>query len=113
MTHTAKSQENFRRFLTELTSGDPIELPPWDLSRAELIELLSQAGRIVAIEEQTWWDYLEVLPPRWMNGNAFAFAEGFDRFRLFWKHRGQFFARQLSEMETDRFCQLSGASRSN
>lgn len=113
MTHAEKPQEDFRTFYVQLTAGEPIELPPWELSRKELIELMSQEGRILTISEETWWEFLEILPPRWMNGNAFAFAEGYDCFRLFWIQRDQYFVRQLSEMETDRFCQLNGVSRAS
>lgn len=57
---------------------------------------MSYEARIVAIDEEAWWWFLEVLPPRWMSGNAFAFAEGYDRFRLFWQRGDEYFVRQLS-----------------
>ena len=113
MSKTMSSHESFSGFLSKLMSGDTTELPNGELSHAERIKAMSHEGRIVAIDEETWWWFLEVLPPRWMNGNAFAFAEGYDCFRLFWQRGGNFFVRQLSEAETAQFCQLSGVSRSS
>ncbi len=111
MHQTTEPSGNLQALLTKLTTGAPIELPPWDLSHAERIEAMSQQGRIVAIDAETWWWYLDVLPPRWMRGDAFVFAEGYDRFRLFWRRGEEHFVRQLSEEETVRFCKLSGANR--
>ena len=45
-----------------------------------------------------------------MGGSHFCFAEGAEAFRLFWKDRttGRHLARQLSQAETLRFCELAG-----
>jgi hypothetical protein len=102
---------SFHEFMREMMSGEPGELPPWDLSLDEMIPLTNQEGRVVRINEETWWYFLEVLPPRWMSSSAFAFAEGYDRFRLFWERSDQYFVRQLTEAQTDTFCKLTGASR--
>jgi hypothetical protein len=53
---------------------------------------------------------LDVLPPRWMSGSIFAFAEGATPFRLFWRIGRRYFSRQLSDPETHTFCRVSGAS---
>ncbi|MDA0590799.1 MAG: hypothetical protein O2820_24420 [Planctomycetota bacterium] len=109
--------QSFREFMSELMSDEPEELPPWDLSLDEMIQLMNQMMNqevgVVRINEETWWWFLEVLPPRWMSGSAFAFCEGYDRFRLFWQRSDQYFARQLTEEQTVTFCQLTGASRWN
>ena len=114
MNKIRSTQDNLNSLLHELTAGDVVPLPDGELTHQQRIEAMSRVGRIVAIDEDKWWWwFLEVLPPRWMNGSAFAFAEGWDCFRLFWKPRNEFFVRQLSEAETDLFCQLSGTSRSS
>jgi len=103
-------QYSFRSLLSELMSGETIETHHSDLSHDEFTTCMQQ-GRIVPISEETWWEFLEILPPRWMNANAFVFAEGGNSFRLYWKQGNEHFVRQLSEDETDLFCKLSGVSR--
>lgn len=103
--------QNVQEFLHELMSDEPAELPPWDLSLDEMIPLMNQEVGVVRINEETWWYFLEVLPPRWMSGSAFMFCEGYDRFRLFWQRSDQYFSRQLTEEQTETFCQMTGASR--
>jgi hypothetical protein len=61
----------------------------------------------VALDEYDY--FLDVLPPRWMSGSLFAFAEGITAFRLFWRIKQRYFARQLSFEETQEFCRLSEA----
>ena len=110
MKQETKSQ-SFHEFMHELMADEPADLASPDLSLDEMIPLTNQEGRTVRINEETWWYFLEVLPPRWMSGSAFAFTEGYDRFRLFWERSGEYFVRQLTEEQSDRFCQLTGASR--
>ena len=79
-----------------LRSIDDDETPPW-----------REPGKVHEIDEKTYWYFLELLPPRWMNGNWFAFGEGAGPFRLFWQVRDAYFARELTDEETRMFCQLS------
>lgn len=55
-------------------------------------------GGIAEIDEETFYDFLEVLPPAWMNRRItmpdgreqktdFGFAEGWENVTAFWKHR--------------------------
>lgn len=67
-------------------------------------------GRICAVDEETYDYFLDVLPPRWM-GRGFAFAEGGDDVRLYWKAGGLCYCRQLTSDETDEFYRLIGTSR--
>lgn len=74
-------------------------------------EFVSQVTRDEKVVETTCDEFewfLDVLPPRWMSGSYFAFAEGATPFRLFWRKTGRYFARQLSAEETDTFCRLGG-----
>ena len=93
-------------FIETLTVGDfqPLsavddDSPPW-----------FEPGQICEINEKTYWYFLELLPPRWMNGNWFAFGEGTGPFRLFWKSRESYFGRELTDEETRTFCDLSRTS---
>ncbi len=92
-------------FLESLTQGEiqseiaSTEDPPWFV-----------AGVVQQIDEPTYWYFLELLPPRWMHGDWFAFGEGTGPFRLFWKTHAQYFARELTAEETVRFCKLSRTS---
>lgn len=65
------------------------------------------SGAIHEVTEETWDYFLDVLPPRWMGRGMFAFAEGWEPFRLFWKRSGKFFCRQLSWDETRQFERLA------
>ena len=69
-----------------------------------------EPGLICEVSEQTYFDFLELLPPRWMYGSVFAFGESARPFRLFWWRKDRFFVRELTTDETRRFCQLSGTS---
>jgi len=73
--------------------------PPW-----------FEPGQVCEIDEQMYWHFLELLPPRWMDGNWFAFGEGTGRFRLFWQVKDAYFARELTDDETRTFCELSRVS---
>ena len=73
--------------------------PPW-----------FEPGVVCEVSEETYYQFLEVLPPRWLHGNVFLFGEGSGPFRLFWRGDGKCFARELSEEETHRFCELSGTA---
>ena len=64
----------------------------------------------VEIDESTYLQYLELLPPRFMQGSLFAFGEGSGNFTLFWQQNGRHFAHQLSMPDTETFCRLSGMS---
>ena len=70
-----------------------------------------EEGLVSQISEEAYFEYLEMLPPRWMRGSSFIYAEGSNAFLLCWQHNA-FFARQLTEAETARFCVLAGISRS-
>ena len=55
-------------------------------------------------------EYLDLLPPRYMNGNLFAFGEGAGNFILFWVEDRRYFAHQLSADDTETFCRSSRVS---
>lgn len=73
------------------------ETPPW-----------FEDSVTVEIDESTYMQYLDLLPPRFMRGSLFAFGEGAGNFTLFWQQDGRNFAHQLSLTDTESFCRLSG-----
>ena len=75
-----------------------------------LITRISVPSQIAAIDEETFWYFLEVLPPKYQRGNLFAFAEGAESLRLFWQKGEQYFCRQLTWDETQDFCRLARIS---
>jgi hypothetical protein len=75
-----------------------------------LIARISTHGQIAAIDEETFWYFLEVLPPKYQRGGLFAFAEGAEALRLFWRKGDCHFCRQLTWDETTDFCRLARIS---
>ena len=97
---------NLWGFIKTLVDSEPKSLaesgddsPPW-----------FEPGEICEVDEQTYFSFLEMLPPRWMHGRWFAFGEGTGPFRLFWKVKQAYFARELTDDETRTFCKLAGVS---
>ncbi len=76
---------------------------------------ISTPGVVHSIDEATYDYFLEVLPPRWMEVEGFAFGEGADLLTLYWVVPGgkEFSCRQLTELENEQFCQLAGIGLSS
>lgn len=72
-----------------------------------LIDRISMPATIAETDEETYWYFLEVLPPKYQRGNLFAFAEGAEALRLFWQKGERYFCRQLTWDETKQFCSLA------
>ncbi len=89
--------------------GDALRVPrPPGEDWAALVARISVPGTTAEIDEETFVYFLGVLPPKYQSGGAFAFAEGAEALRLFWRSGGQSFCRQLTWDETKLFCQLTG-----
>ena len=69
-----------------------------------------EEGVTVEIDESTYFHYLDLLPPRFMNGDLFVFGEGADNFILFCVKARRYFAHQLSIEDTETFCRLTRVS---
>ena len=100
----------FPEYLASLKVGEVLPLPQGEEEWADHVRRASVEGRIVEVTEEQYDYWLEVLPPKWMSGSHFCFAEGAEAFRLFWRDRptGRYFARQLTWDETLLFCRLVG-----
>lgn len=96
-------------FMTTLRAAAVIPRPP-DEDWAGMIARTSREGVVCAIDEETYDYFLEVLPPKYQE-NGFAFAEGAEPLRLFWKAKPDlFYCRQLTWDETREFCRLAHIS---
>ena len=58
---------------------------------SDLIARISIPKQTAAIDEETYWYFLEVLPPKYQRGNLFAFAEGAEALRIFWQKGDAYF----------------------
>jgi hypothetical protein len=97
------------KLLGTLTTGEAVPQPedePWDET---IRRLLSE--QIIELTEETWFYYLEVLPPKLHRGGWFAFAEGQEQLTLFWRRHGQHFARRLTWEQTFQLCDATGLRR--
>src|SRR5262245_56282007 len=72
---------------------------------ASFDEAKRKPGFVAEVDEETYFYFLEVLPPQFMCGGAFAFAEGMEPYILFWRERGRYFARMLTWDETKSLAQ--------
>jgi hypothetical protein len=95
-----------REFLLRMRVAEHTQRPEPEEWKA-VIDRISLPGIIADIDEETYGYFLDVLPPKFMSGSAFAFAEGAEPLRLFWQEGEQFFCRQLTQDETVQFCSLA------
>ena len=92
-------------FLHSLMSGpfqslDDKEVPPW-----------FEAGKVQQISGTVYTYHCECRRVRWRDVLKFAWANDGQPFVLFWITDCDYFARQLTEEETFRFCQLMDVKR--
>ena len=92
-------------FLHSLMSGpfhsiDDENVPPW-----------FEVGEVQQVSDTVYAYYCECRRVRWRDGLKFVWANDHQPFVLFWRIDRDYFARQLSEEETFRFCQLLDVKR--
>ena len=80
---------------------------PADESWAAMIDRIHRIGLIHEVDEETYDWFLECLPPKYQSGGFYAFAEGAEPLKLFWRRDGRFFVRPLTDQETNEFCRLA------
>ncbi len=96
-----------KHFLSCLTVAERIPLPVSEEWK-EHVARISVPGRIAEVTREHYYHWLEVLPPHFMGGGFFAFAEGPEPFRLFWCDADDhYWVRQLTWKETVDFCRLA------
>ena len=95
-------------FINELKEESPLSRLPATEDWDGMILRTHTSGIVCEIKEETYWYFLEVLPPHFMgNGSHFGFAEGAEPLRLFWTTRDGYRCRQLTDDETRQFCHLA------
>jgi hypothetical protein len=104
---TLKTTASLNAYLAELTGGQPTPRPDNESWQA-MLERIASASGPCEIDEETYFWFLEVLPPRFMQGSCFCFAEGIEPFRLFWRRNGRHFVRSLDWQQTRILCRLAG-----
>ena len=96
--------------MRELRQTDTVTECPDNETWDAMIERIKVTDRIHSITEETYWYFLEVLPPKWL-GQGYAFAEGQEPLQLFWQHDDEYRTRSLTWEQTARFCTASGLPR--
>ena len=97
-------------FVAQMHQAEIVPRPD-DEDWPALITRIGIPGQIAAIDEEAFWYFLEVLPPKYQRGSFFAFAEGAEALRIFWQKADAYFCRQLTDDETAEFCRLARISR--
>ncbi len=100
--------QSLREFLRAYCSVTFAVARPVSESWQNMIARIRPLGRVSVVDEETFDWFLECLPPKEMFTGGYAFAEGAEPLRLFWKQKGLCYARQLTWEETQEFCALAG-----
>ncbi len=105
--------QTLTEYLQDLTKGEPATRPAPGETWKRTMRRIAVFGETAEVDEQTYWHFLEVLPPQWMDGDTFTFcfAEGMEPLRLFWRRGERYFCRRLTWEETHAFCDLAGLRR--
>jgi hypothetical protein len=103
------AHRSLAEFVAFLRQAEIVERPDGEEWKA-MIARISVTGTIAEIDAETYWYFLEVLPPKYQRGGFFAFAEGAEALRLFWQKGDRYFCRQLTWDETTNFCRLARIS---
>ncbi len=99
------------RCFHELSEGEAVPIPEGGETWRAMLDRTLAEGRIAEVAEETYWHYLEVLPPIYIDESFFCFAEGMEPFRLFWKRKARYFVRRLNWKQTHKLCDLAGIRR--
>ena len=102
---------NLTIYIHHLVNGFPVAILGSGETQEDSTERISVPGRAAEIDADTYWWYLEILPPHLIDGDAFCFAEGIEPLRVFWRRGGRYFCRQLDWEETVTLCDLAGITR--
>ena len=97
-----------KHFVARLNVAERVPRPANEEWKA-MIARISTPGKIAEIDRQIFMYFLEVLPPKFQSDGLFAFAEGAEELRLFWRDDdNRYWVRQLTWTETQTFCRFAG-----
>ncbi len=91
---------NERLKVIDALHEDDEQCPPW-----------WEEGTTVEVKRATYDEKLDLLPPRYMDGNLFAYGEGAGSFSIFWQQGSLFYVHHLTQADTETFCQLAGLAQ--
>lgn len=111
MSEDSTTRHGLATLYHELSTEGEVVPQPQAEEWSETINRMHVTGRVNEITNETYWYFLEVLPPKLMRSNFFAFAEGQEPLTLFWEASGKHYCRRLTDEETNRFCEASGLSK--
>ncbi len=94
-------------YIEQLANQGQVSALPDAEQWPDMIKRISVPSQRAEVDKDTFWYFLEVLPPKWMSGGVFCFAEGLEPFRLFWAVYGKHYCRQLTWPETRQFCEMA------
>src|SRR3954451_20687206 len=89
--------------------GEPVHETPVNESWKETVARIRGGGN-QRVPKDVYFFFLEVLPPHFLWGSLFAFAEGQEPIKLFARVGKGYACRQLTWEETLTFCSLAGVS---
>jgi len=73
-----------------------------------LQEAFERPGSVCEVTDEDYFSFLEMLPPHFIDGSSFSFADGAEPYTLFWRSRGRYYAKRLTWAETENLAQLAG-----
>lgn len=79
---TTRHEWSLTAFIQYPKVGDALPLPDRE-GWSDMIRRTSAPGATCQVAEETYDYFLDVLPPRWMSREGFAFGEGADYLRHF------------------------------
>ena len=100
------SHRTLGEFVAFLRQAEVVPRPVSEEWKA-LIERIHRTGLIHEVDEEAYDWFLECLPPKYQTGGFYAFAEGAEPLKLFWRRDEKFFVRPLTDEETNEFCRLA------
>jgi hypothetical protein len=81
------TQPSLAELLARLKGGVAVPIPEGGENAEAYHERIFTSGLKTEVTEEQYFYWLEILPPRWMRGSHFCFAEGEAPFCLFWHDR--------------------------
>ena len=95
----------------ELSAGEAVPIPEGGEAWSDMLDRIGTDGQIAEVNEETYWHFLEVLPPRFINESFFCFAEGMEPLWLFWRRGDRYYIRRLNWEQTYALSDLAGIRR--
>ena len=73
---TATATRTLAECLQELSAGEAVPVPAVGETWHDMLDRVGVIGRIAEVDEETYWHFLEVLPPRYIDERFFLLCRG-------------------------------------